>query len=46
MVCYIVFYGVDFGAVLEWRGLAYCILCERVLNSLGVVWFGILYSRG
>ena len=46
MVWHIVFYGVDFGAVLEWRGLAYCILWERVWNSLGVVWFGILYSMG
>ena len=33
---HIVFYGVEFGAVLEWCGLAHCILWGRVWSSHGV----------
>ena len=46
MVWHIVFYGVEFGTVLERCGLAHCILWGRVWSSLGVVWFGTLYSMG
>ena len=46
MVWHIVFYGVEFGAVMEWCGLAHYILWGRVWSSHGVVWFGLLYSMG
>ena len=46
VVWHIIFYGVEFGAVLEWCGLAHCILWDIVWSSLGVVWFGTLYSMG
>ena len=53
-VWHIVFYGVEFGAVLEWCGLAHyilwglahCVLWGKVWSSVGVVWFGTLYSMG
>ena len=46
VVWHIVFYVVEFGAVLEWCGLAHCILWGRVWSSPGVVWFGTLFSMG
>ena len=46
MVFHSVFYGVEFGAVLEWHGLAHNILWGRAWSSHGVAWFGILYSMG
>ena len=46
MVWHIVFYGVEFGAILEWCGLLHCNLWDKVWSSLGVARVGTLYSMG